>query len=253
MSLSNNDEFYHKECDKVDANCINAYTDFHLDEDSPTGLCLETSWGGDCLDLTSIVKAAETVTTLALEPTDNPTCLVFHREDGQADCIHGDALSRIISMTKLKDVDQGKAPVNGDVYMYRDGKFYTFNLQQFVDDTNLQINNLNAAVTQLRNQLAQLRADHEALKADHEALKADHNALKNDYNTFKAQVQPMLNRWHLPVNVPDDAKILLGNINIYSDYNAAINSSGATTSLNKNHGVYGHDLNTDKNYDEIFG
>lgn len=218
MSLTNIDEFYRKECQKIDANCIDAYVDYHLDEENSAGLCVETSWGGDCLDLTPIVKAAETVTTLHLSPEEDPNCLVYEREDGQSDCIHGDDLSRIISMTKLKDVDQGTAPVNGDVYIYRNGKFYTFNLQQYMDDTAQTISNINAAITQIRNQIA-----------------------------------PIINRWQLPNQVPDDAKIMLGNINLYSDTGAVINSSGTATSLDKSHGIYGHDLNTDKAQDEIFG
>lgn len=218
MSMTNIDEFYRKECQKIDANCIDAYVDYHLDEENPAGLCVETSWGGDCLDLTPIVKAAETVTTLHLSPEEDPNCLVYEREDGQSDCITGDDLSRIISMTKLKDVDQGTAPVNGDVYIYRNGKFYTFNLQQYIDDTAQTISNINAAITQIRNQIA-----------------------------------PIINRWQLPNQVPDDAKIMLGNINLYSDTGAVINSSGTATSLDKSHGIYGHDLNTDKAQDEIFG
>ena len=218
MSMTNIDEFYRKECQKIDADCIDAYVDYHLDEENPAGLCVETSWGGDCLDLTPIVKAAETVTTLHLSPEQDPNCLVYEREDGQSDCIHGDDLSRIISMTKLKDVDQGTAPVNGDVYIYRNGKFYTFNLQQYINDTAQTISNINAAITQIRNQIA-----------------------------------PIINRWQLPNQVPDDAKIMLGNINLYSDTGAVINSSGTATSLDKSHGIYGHDLNTDKAQDEIFG
>lgn len=218
MSMTNIDDFYRKECQKIDANCIDAYVDYHLDEENPAGLCVETSWGGDCLDLAPIVKAAETVTTLHLSPEEDPNCLVYEREDGQSDCITGDELSRIISMTKLKDVDQGTAPVNGDVYIYRNGKFYTFNLQQYINDTAQAISNINAAITQIRNQIA-----------------------------------PIINRWQLPNQVPDDAKIMLGNINLYSDTGAVINSSGTATSLDKSHGIYGHDLNTDKAQDEIFG
>ena len=148
--MTNVDEFNHDECCKTDANCINAYTDFHLDPENPAGLCLETSWGGDCLDLTSIVKAAETVTTLHLSPAENPNCLEFEREDGQSDCITGDELSRIISMTKLKDVDQDTAPTNGDVYMYNNGKWYPFNLQQYMDNTAQTIDNMQAAIRQLQ-------------------------------------------------------------------------------------------------------
>lgn len=212
--MTNIDEFYHKDCEKIDANCINAYVDYHLDEENPAGLCVNTSWGGDCLDLTSIVKAAETVTSLELTPTENPTCLTFNREDGQADCIHGDDLSRIISMTKLKDVDQTTAPVNGDVYIYKNGKFYTFNLQQYMDDTANTINNMQAAIRQL---------------------------------------QVLLNYWQVPEGLPANAKIMLGNINLYSDTNAVINSNGTVQSLNKNNGIYGHDLDIDRAQDEIFG
>lgn len=216
--MTNADEFNHQKCCKTDANCINAYVDFHLDPENPAGLCLDTSWGGECLDLTGIVKAAETVTTLHLSPEVDPNCLEFEREDGQSDCIHGDDLSRIISMTKLKDVDQDTAPVNGDVYMYNNGTWYTFNLQDFVTNTNTAISNLQAAVTQIQNQIA-----------------------------------PIVNRWLLPNQVPDDAKIMLGNINLYSDTGAVVNSSGTATSLDKTHGIYGHDLNVDKAQDELFG
>lgn len=212
--MTNIDEFYHKDCEKIDANCINAYVDYHLDEENPAGLCVNTSWGGDCLDLTSIVKAAETVTSLELTPTENPTCLTFNREDGQADCIQGDDLSRIISMTKLKDVDQTTVPVNGDVYMYNNGKFYTFNLQQYMNDTANTINNMQAAIRQL---------------------------------------QVLLNYWQVPEDLPANAKIMLGNINLYSDTNAVINSDGTVQSLNKNNGIYGHDLDIDRAQDEIFG
>lgn len=212
--MTNIDEFYHKDCEKIDANCVNAYVDYHLDEENPAGLCVNTSWGGDCLDLTSIVKAAETVTSLELTPTENPTCLTFNREDGQADCIQGDDLSRIISMTKLKDVDQTTVPVNGDVYMYNNGKFYTFNLQQYMNDTANTINNMQAAIRQL---------------------------------------QVLLNYWQVPEDLPANAKIMLGNINLYSDTNAVINSNGTVQSLNKNNGIYGHDLDIDRAQDEIFG
>ena len=212
--MTNIDEFYHKDCEKIDANCINAYVDYHLDEEDPAGLCVNTSWGGGCLDLTSIVKAAETVTSLELTPAENPTCLTLNREDGQADCIHGDDLSRIISMTKLKDVDQTTPPVNGDVYIYKNGKFYTFNLQQYMDDTANTINNMQAAIRQL---------------------------------------QVLLNYWQVPEGLPANAKIMLGNINLYSDTNAAINSNGTVQSLNKNNGIYGHDLDIDRAQDEIFG
>ncbi len=212
--MTNIDEFYHKDCEKIDANCINAYVDYHLDEENPAGLCVNTPWGGDCLDLTSIVKAAETVTSLELTPAENPTCLTFNREDGQADCIHGDDLSRIISMTKLKDVDQTTFPVNGDVYIYNNGKFYTFNLQQYMDDTANTINNMQAAIRQL---------------------------------------QVLLNYWQVPEDLPANAKIVLGTLNLYGDTTAVVDSNGTATALDKSHGLYSHDLDIDRHDDLIFG
>lgn len=212
--MTNADEFNVRECDKIDSNCVNAYVDFKLDPDNATGLCLDTSWGGDCLDLIGIVKAGETVTSLELSPADDPNCLVFNREDGQADCITGDELSRIISMTKLKDVDQETAPVNGDVYMYNNGAWYTFNLQQYINDTANTISNMQAAIRQL---------------------------------------QVLLDYWQVPEDLPTNAKILLGNINLYSDKDAVINNDGTVQSLNKNNGIYGHDLDIDRTQDEIFG
>lgn len=216
--MTNIDEFNHESCNKIDSNCVNAYVDFHLDSENPAGLCVETSWGGECLDLTSVVKAAETVTSLELSPADGPSCLVFNREDGQADCIEGDDLSRIISMTLLKDVDQETPPSNGDVYMYNNGKWYAFDLQTFITNTNNTISNMQAAIAQIQNQIA-----------------------------------PIVARWQLPDGVPDSAKIMLGNINLYSDTGAVISSAGVATTLDKTHGIYGHSLNTDLAQDEIFG
>lgn len=212
--MTNADEFNVRECDKIDSNCVNAYVDFRLDPNNATGLCLDTSWGGDCLDLIGVVKAGETVTSLELSPADDPNCLVFNREDGQADCITGDELSRIISMTKLKDVDQETAPANGDVYMYNNGTWYTFNLQQYINDTANTISNMQAAIRQL---------------------------------------QVLLDYWQIPEDLPTGAKILLGNINLYSDKDAVINNDGTVQSLNKNNGIYGHDLDIDRAQDEIFG
>lgn len=219
MGLSNVDFFNNKECNKIDPQCINAYFEYDLDPDNPTNLKIDTPWGGKSLDLTSIVKAAETVTALYIGPEDDPSCLIFEREDGQSDCIHGDDLSRIISMTKLKDVDQETAPTPGDVYIYGvDGKFHTFNLGDYIENMNTTINNMNAAI-----------------------------------NGVRTKVDAMYNRWALPNGVPDDAKIMVGNINLYSDTNAVVNTSGVATTLDKSHGIYGHDLNIDKAQDELFG
>lgn len=231
MSLTNIDHFNRKDCEKIDPNCVNAYVDFHINPDAPTELCLDTSWGGDCLDLTDIVKAAETCTSLYLSPQPDPNCLVYEGEC-ETFCITGDELSRIISMTKLKDVDQGTAPRNGDVYMYNNGKFYTFNLQDFIDTTNQAINNLRNEINGLKNRVSNL---------------------ETRVTNIENAIAPILQRWELPAGVPDDAKIMLGNINLYSDYNATVDSGGVWQSPDRTHGIYGHSLYVDKNYDELFG
>ena len=223
--MTNIDQFNIDDCKKIDPNCINAYVDFHLDPDNPTGLCLDTSWGGDCLDLESIVKAGETCTKLYLSPEEDPNCLVYEAECENY-CITGDELSRIISMTKLKDVDQETAPVAGDVYIYgSDGKFHTFNLQSFVDSTTTALTNLQNSV----------------------------NNLQTRVTNIENSIRPIVNRFEEFTNVPNNAKIMLGNINLYSDTNAVVNGSVTATSLDKSHGIYGHALNQDKAQDELFG
>lgn len=224
--MTNKDFFNRRDCEKIDAKCVNAYVDFHLDPENPTGICLDTSWGGDCLDLTNIVKEAETCTSLYLSPQPDPNCLVYEGECENF-CITGDELSRIISMQLLKDVDQTTPPTDGDIYMFdRDtNKFKTFNLKQFINNLDVDLSQLWAAINNLRGRVT----------------------------TIENQIAPIINRWQIPEGVPDNAKILLGNINIYSDTNAAISGAGAVTSLDKSHGVYGHSLNTDMLDDEIFG
>lgn len=210
------------DCNKIDPLCIDAYTDFELDPDNEAGLCIHTPWGGDCLDLTSIVKAAESCTTLYLSPEDNPNCLVYEPEEKCGDniCIHGDDLSRIISMTKLKDVDQNAQIGNGDVYIYNSttGKFEPYNLVQQITNINTAIQNINAAITNLQGRV----------------------------ENIEAILTP-------PANIPNDARVLWGNINILSDYNAVVDGSGTATTLNRAHGVYGHDANVDIAYDELMG
>lgn len=203
------------DCDKIDANCINAYFDYELDDENPTGLCIHTPWGGDCLDLEPIVKAGETVTTLYLSPEENPNCLVFEREDGESDCIHGDDLSRIISLQYLKDVAQtGAEPEDGIVYMYntQTNLFEPFNLKDFVNETNLAIQNINAQI-----------------------------------NRILAMLTP-------PADAPANVSLTWGNINMYSDPNVVMpEGSGSVTTLDKNHGLYTHLLSQNKYADEIFG
>lgn len=196
------DNFYRKECEKIDASDVNAYLELRLDDQDPTKLILDSSWGETSVNLTDAVKAAETVTHLSLVPDcDEPTSLQYDPERGDPDCITGDDLSRIISMTKLKDVDQNTPPTNGDVYIYRDGKWYTFNLQSFVSNVNNAIDNINASITQILNRIAP------------------------------------------PEGIPGNARIMYGNINIYSDY---------TNNNVRDWGVFAHSTSNDIANDEFF-
>ena len=145
------ESFHKKECCRLDASVVNAFIDISLDPDNPTGIILDTSWGTIKLDLKSIVKAGETITTLEL--TENGLC--YHKEDGTTDFIHGDDLSRIISMKLLKDVDQSQTIGGGDVYMYNSttNLFEPFDLQTFVNETNTHLGRIDATLVQLGNRI----------------------------------------------------------------------------------------------------
>lgn len=210
------------DCNKIDPLCIDAYADFGFDPDNDTGICLHTSWGGGCLDLTEIVKNAESCTTLYLSPEEDPNCLVYEPEEKCGDniCIHGDDLSRIISMTKLKDVSQETTPGDGDVYIYNGetGLFEPYDLKTFVTNVNTAIQNINAAIS-----------------------------------NWQSRIENVEQKLIPPANAPEDVRVMFGNINLLSDYNAVVNSSGVATTLDRTHGIYGHDVNVDLAYDELMG
>lgn len=142
------DEYNRYECEKLDANLVDAYWKLSLDEEDKTKLTLSGSWDDTSVDLTPAIKAGETNTHLHLSPEEAPTALQFDRERGEPDCITGDELSRIISMTKLNDVDQSKTPKDGDVYIYNGetGKFETFNLTEALNSIYDSINTINNTI-----------------------------------------------------------------------------------------------------------
>lgn len=201
------DSFYRKECGKIDAaRCVDAYLKLKLDDENPVNLILESSWGETSVDLTDAIKAGETLTHLFLTPEcGDPISLQYNPERGEPDCIRGDDLSRIISLTKLKDVDQETAPVEGDVYIYHDGKFVTFNLTQAIGDINSAITN---ALQQINNRLTNVE-----------------------------------NKLVRPIGIPEDTRIVWGNINLISDY---------TNSNIRDWGLYTHSTSTDIPNDEYF-
>lgn len=212
-----------EDCNKIDPQCIDAYTDFNYDPDSNTGICVHTPWGGNCLDLTEIVKNAESCTTLYLSPDENPNCLVYEPEEKCGDniCIHGDDLSRIIFMQYLKDVSQTTSPSDGIVYMYNEGTglFEPYDLKTAVGNINTTLGNINATLANYENRIRAL----------------------------ELKLTP-------PADAPSDVKVVFGNINEYSDPNVVISEgSGTVTTLDKNHGLYTHTLASDAYGDEIFG
>ena len=209
------------DCDKIDPRCIDAFLDFTYNEDeNPTVICVQSSWGGDCIDLEPLVKAAETCTTLYLSPEEDPNCLVYEPECGDNICIHGDDLSRIISMTKLKDVDQATPISDGDVYIYNGetGKFEPFDIKTPLQNINTTLQNIQQTLdnheTRLRN--------------------------------IELKLTP-------PAGSPEGTKVAFGTINLYSDHNASIDASGNLITLDKAHGLYTHDLSINAAEDEIFG
>lgn len=209
-----------EDCNKIDPLCVDAFLDVNLDPDNESVLCINSSWGGACIDLSEVAQLNETLTTLYLSPEENPNCLVYEPERGDNICIHGDDLSRIISMQYLKDVDQNTTVEDGDVYMF-DGTtnlFVPFDLKSALNDINTAINNINNAITNLQQRV---------------------------YN-IELRLTP-------PADAPDDVKVMFGNINIYSDSNAVVDQSGTATSLDKNHGLYSHLLANSVYGDELFG
>ena len=196
----------------ISPDCIDA--EIRLEQSGDSTICMYTSWGDACVDLEEIVKGAETCTTLYLSPDENPNCLVYEPECGDNICITGDDLSRIISMSKLKDVDQTTAPSNGDVLVYNSTthKFELYNLGDFLTNYDTTMTNLNNRINQILNKLTP------------------------------------------PADAPNNVSVVFGNINSYADPNVVINEgSGTVTTLNKNHGLYTHTLSTDAFGDQIFG
>lgn len=222
-----------EDCDKTPAECIDAYVEASLDEDNPKMLKVETPWGNSNVDLSPAVKTEETLTTMYLSPEMSPNCLVYEPERGDNICIHGDDLSRIISMQYLKDVAQ-TTPTEGIVYMFDSttNLFTPYDLKTKLANIDTAITNINAAITSLQNRVTTL----ETTVADHE--------------TRLQTIEALLTK---PTGAPSSAGVAWSNINLYSDPNAVIDSSGAVTSLDKTHGIYSHNLNTTAYGDEIMG
>lgn len=208
------------DCDKIDAQCIDAFSNLTLDEDGT--LCVETSWDKQCVDIAQAVKDHESCTSLYLSPEDSPNCLVYEKEErcGDNDCIHGDDLSRIISLHLLKDVDQAQEIADGDTYIYNaeTGLFEPYPLVETIGAIQTAIQNIQQTLVNHENRL----------------------------QTIEEAIRP-------PEGAPSNARIVHGVINIYGDANAVIDGNGNATSLDKNYGLYSHSLNTNVNNDQVMG
>lgn len=208
------------DCDKIDPDCIDAFSEVTLDEDGT--LCVETSWDKQCVDIAQAVKDHESCTSLYLSPEEDPNCLVYEKEErcGDNDCIHGDDLSRIISLQLLKDVGQTQEITDGDTYI--------FNSETNLFEPYPLVETIEAIQTTLQN-IQQTLENHE-----------------NRLRVIEEAIRP-------PEGAPTNARIVHGVINIYGDANAVIDGNGNATSLNKNYGLYSHSLNTNVNNDQVMG
>lgn len=210
-------DFNHYECPKIDARQVDAFFDLRLGTEDPTKLLFDSSWGAlDPVDLTPAVKAAETITHLMLDPIDVPEYLRFDNEAGDSECIHGDDLSRIISMKYLKDVDQETRPIDGDIYVYDgdDNLFHTYAFIAFVNNVLQRLGDLE------------------------QRMSAAEQAITNMGNRITA-IENIIPFWS------DDkaTRLARGNINIVSDY---------TNSDNRDWGIFTHDKNNLIPNDEYF-
>ena len=229
------------DCDKIDSQCIDAFSDLTLDEDGT--LCSITSWGQACVDIAQAVKDHESCTTMYLSPETDPNCLVYEPEEKCGDniCIHGDDLSRIISMRYLKDVSQTTPPSDGIVYMYNGTTklFEPYDLKTTISNINTAIQNINATLANHGNRISN--------------LESRMNSVENRLTAVEGRVSTIEEKITPPEGTPSGARIVHGTINIYGDYGATIDGSGNVTSLDKTHGLYSHSLNTNAVDDQIMG
>lgn len=237
-----------KECKKICGTDVEAFIQLGYDENSPENLAIFSTWGWSSIDLSPIVKAGETVTTMFLTPEGAPKALQYNREDGTYDCILGDDLSRIISMHLLADVDQSQTLKAGDVYMWNiDGIFRPYSLQNFITETGNNFQNVNTTIQNLTNRV-------EILESQLNDVIQRLSLLENDYNLFKTSVQNQLTtindrldaieaKLTPPAGVPSNTRIAWGNINVLGDYS----NTNSTQS-----GIYTHNPNSPVTNDQYF-
>ena len=237
----NTDQFNGKKCEKIDALDVAAYMHLVADPDLPTGFILENSWGDTGLDLKDIIKAGETDTQLFLAPTiadasKNWRFLQYNSEDNVY-CIEGEDLARIIPMTKLRDVDQVTAPVDGDVYMF-DGntdKFFTYNLKGVIAAINQELQDITTDISNLDTRMGQAETKINNLISRVTALEQTVSTLSNTVSNHETRITALETILTKPADVPAGVGVAWGNINVYGDH---------TNTDSRTHGVYTHSPNT---------
>lgn len=223
------DFFYDKSCEKIDPLCVDAFFELTADPDLATGIILKNSWEDTGIDLEPMIKAGETDTFLALTPTLNPESLQYTSEK-HVDCITGHDLSRIISMQFLKDVDQNDSPEPGDIYKMGDNNlFELFNLDDFIENLEGDLGDIITRITNL-----------EGIVGSHTR---EINTIKERLTDIEGRLTTIENILEKPDNIPTNARVAWGNINVYGD----ITNNNLKTS-----GIYTHNPNTNVINDQYF-
>lgn len=217
--MSNINELNQCPCDKLDPKCVGAYFSYGLTPENPAIVMFGNSWGEQTLDLTPAIAAGETLTSLEL--TD--TALQYNSEaygrknavNGGIDCINGDNLSRIISLSKLKDVSQATALANGDTYVWNavQGVFEPYNIARESGNLAAQVAALQLAVNTLQTQVQSYSTAISELQSNMADLQATMSALQSTVSTQGNSISALQAVTAKPTYVPASATLTWGTIN----------------------------------------
>lgn len=246
-------------CPKIDAWDVDAYFKLFLDPVDERILKLDTSWGCTAVDLSKAIRYGETITHLFLTPETNPTSLQYNREDyglegaenGGVDCIHGDDLSRIISMRLLKDVDQTQRLVDGCVYMYNaiTGLFEPFELKPWMKMVENKLENHEGRITNLEFTVEAIQQTIENIKNRLNNVENRLTQVESRLTRVEADLTALMNRVSAIENAiynwgnDKTTKIARGQINVYG---------GTSQTVNKSRYIATHDPNTNVTGDCYF-
>lgn len=226
----NDNTYYHKEV-KIPAVCVDAFVKLVTQEDypgrifDPTTIYLESAWGNSEVNIADMIKYGETDTVLHLDLDCGS--LIYDAEKHQ-DCINGDDLSRIISLTKLADVKQEVNWTNGDTVLYDNGVFKPFNLTAAFAAIDSRFSQINELIEQLQDAI--------------NSINNRFDVLENKVDNFIAQTNNRLSVIERllvkPEGIPEDSVIAWGNINDYG--------------IDKTHGLYTHNPSAEITGDQWF-